>query len=306
MRCNFKYLFLLLSLCMWLNASVFTYEQALSKCYELNLEIQKPKEDGRIYTLNQMGSSPFVADYKNRLFLEIGGDVISKFLESGKGKRILEIGGCYGDLMLTALEQSENTIYTLNDLDERHLFIAAKCLSEKIQQNLLKKNSVDQVTFVKADIANANDIRNLGQFDIIYVGKVLHFLTPEQFELAVKHIYLLLKAGGKVYIVAFSPYLKYLEKFIPTYEKRVNSGEKYPGFILNPREFIEVTSSTPLAITSVLDRSLFALDPNTLQATFKKNGFQIIECKFTSPSNKSKVIITGKGVVVLIAQKETK
>ena len=66
-----------------LSAEVLTYEQALAKCYEQNLEIQKPKDDGRIHTLNKKGASSASFDHAMR-----------EFLEYAKGKEVLEIGGC--------------------------------------------------------------------------------------------------------------------------------------------------------------------------------------------------------------------
>ncbi len=283
------------------NASVFTYEQALAKSYELNLSIQKPGADGRTQTLNRKGAASASFDYAMR-----------KFLEFGKGKEILEIGGCYGDVMLQALRQSEAdlkqneaTKYVLSDLDERHLFIAARCLSEKIQQNWLHQGSANQVKFIQVDITKAYQIQKLDQYDAVYVGKVFHFFTPEQLELAVKHLFLLLKPEGQIFITALSPYLKHYEKFIPEYERRVSAGEEYPGYIKKLRDYIDISNSTPLQITNMIDETFLFLDPKTLKEVFERNGFKILECKFVPLSHKSKLWHhDGREYVILIAKKE--
>ena len=284
------------------NASVFTYDQALAKCYELNLSIQKPGADGRTQTLNRKGAASASFDY-----------VIRKFLEFGKGKEILEVGGCYGAVMLQALKQSETdlkqgeaTKYVLSDLDERHLFIAAMCLSEKIQQNWLHQSSANQVKFVQVDITKASKVQNLGQYDAVYVGKVFHFFTPEQLELAVQHLFLLLRPEGQIFITALSPYLKHYEKFIPEYERRVRAGDEYPGYIKKLRDYIDISDSTPLQITNMIDKTFLFLDPKTLKEAFERNGFKVLECQFVPLSHKSKLWHhDGREYVILIAKKES-
>lgn len=285
-----------------INASAYTYEQALAKCYELNLSVQKSGADGRTQTLNRKGAASASFDYAMR-----------NFLEFGKGKEVLEIGGCYGDVMLQALKQCETAIksgeatrYTLSDLDERHLLIAARRLSEKIQQNWLHQSSANQVKFIQIDITKACQVQKLDQYDAVYVGKVFHFFTPEQLELAVKHLFLLLKPEGHIFITALSPYLKHYEKFIPEYERRVRAGEENPGFIKRLKDYVDINDSTPLQITNMIDETFLFLDPHTLREVFERNGFKVIECKFVPLSHKSKLWNhDGREYVILIAKKES-
>lgn len=284
------------------NASAYTYEQALAKCCELNLSIQKPGADGRTQTLNRKGAASASFDYAMR-----------KFLEFSNGKEVLEIGGCYGDVMLQALKKSETAIkhgeatkYVLSDLDERHLFIVARRLSEKIQQNWLHQSSANKVKFIQIDITKACQVQKLDQYDAVYLGKVFHFFTPEQLELAVKHLFLLLKPEGQIFITALSPYLKHYEKFIPEYERRVRAGEKNPGFIKKLKEYVDINDSTPLQITNMIDETFLFLDPHTLREVFERNGFKVMECKFVPLSHKSKLWNhDGREYVILIAKKES-
>jgi len=291
---KFKYLLILAACFISAYSEVFTYEQALTNCDALNLHIQSYGPDGRTHTLNKKGAASASFDYAMRAFLKFS-----------KGKEVLEIGGCYGDVMLQALKQSKDTKYVLSDLDARHLFIAAKCLAEKIQQNWLESSSANQVKFAQADITDACEIQKLGLHDAIYVGEVFHFLTPDQLELAVKHLCLLLKPKGRVYVTALSPYLKHHEKFILEYERRVKSGEKYPGFIKSLRDYIKFDEITPLLITSTLDGTFLFLDLKTLKEVFENNGFKVLECKFVPLSHKSKLwSYDGREYVIIIAEKD--
>ena len=175
----------------------------------------------------------------------------------------------------------------------------------KIRQNWLESSSINQVSFVKVDITKGCNTQNIGLHDAIYVGKVFHFLTPDQFETAVKHLFLLLKPKGRVYVTTLSPYLKHYEKFIPEYEKRVKSKEKYPGFIKSLRSCINVNKNTPLQITNMIDDSFLFLDPKTLKEVFENNGFKVLECKFVPLSHRSKLwSYDGREYVIIIAEKE--
>ncbi|MEI6188362.1 MAG: class I SAM-dependent methyltransferase [Alphaproteobacteria bacterium] len=291
---KFKILSVLIACFININHAAFTYDQALANCDKLNLNIQKPDSDGCIQTLNKKGEVSEVFDYAMR-----------KFLIFSKGKRVLEIGGCYGDVMLLALKKSEATKYVLSDLDERHLFIAAKCLYEKIKQNWLDPKSSNQVEFVQADITNTLHIQKLGQYDVIYVGNVFHLLTPEQFELAVKNLSLLLKPKGQIYVTAFSPYLKPYKDFIPEYKKSVKTGKKYPGFIKYLGDYVNIDGSIPLSIKNMLGDPFFSLDVKTLRGTFQDNGFKVLECKYVPFSRKSRLwSYDGREYVIIIAEKE--
>lgn len=86
-------------------ASEFDFNQAASKCKNLNLSLPTSEEDGRIQTLNKKGAMSPQLDYATRAFLEYA-----------KGKVVLEVGGAYGNIMLQALKDGNNTTYYLNDL----------------------------------------------------------------------------------------------------------------------------------------------------------------------------------------------
>ncbi len=275
------------------NDKVFTYELALAKCDELNLKPQTPEADGRTQTLNKKGAATAKFDYAS-----------IEFLKFAKGKSVLEIGGTYGNVMLTALQQSQNTKYTLSDLDGRHLFIAAKRLAEKINENKLSSESAKQVQFIQADITKSQDINNIGTYEAIFVGRVLHFLTPEQLEMTVKHLFLLLKPAGRIFIVAITPYVKRYESFIPEYERRVAAKEENPGFVQSLRAYVNANVTTQEQRDNIADEPFFFLDDKVLRSAFENNGFRVIESTM-KPLTYASVswALDGRENVILIAEK---
>jgi SAM-dependent methyltransferase len=275
------------------NDKVFTYELALAKCDELNLKPQTPEADGRTQTLNKKGAATAKFDYAS-----------IEFLKFAKGKSVLEIGGTYGNVMLTALQQSQNTKYTLSDLDGRHLFIAAKRLAEKINENKLDMDSAKQVQFIQADITKDQDISNIGTYEAIFVGRVLHYLTPEQLEVTVKHLFLLLKPAGRIFVVAITPYVKRYESFIPEYERRVGAGEKNPGFVQSLQPYLNRDVTTESQCKNITDDPFFFLDDKVLRSVFEKNGFRVIESTMKPLSYVSTSwALDGRENVILIAEK---
>jgi|GEM_PF-542394 len=272
---------------------VFTYEQALAKCDELDLKPPVPDADGRLQTLNKRGAVTAAPDYATL-----------EFLKYAKGKSVLEIGGAYGSVMLTALHQSKDTKYTLSDLDERHLFIASKRLAKEMQENKLDMDSAKQVQFIQADITKDQDISNIGTYEAIFVGRVLHYLTPEQLEVTVKHLFLLLKPAGRIFVVAITPYVKRYESFIPEYERRVGAGEKNPGFVQSLQPYLNRDVTTESQCKNITDDPFFFLDDKVLRSVFEKNGFRVIESTMKPLSYVSTSwALDGRENVILIAEK---
>ena len=60
---------------------------------------------------------------------------------------------------------------------------------------------------------------------------MIHFLTGEEINLCLQKFHSWLKTGGKLFLIAESPYLRCYSSFIPTYEIRKKNGEKWPGVI---------------------------------------------------------------------------
>ncbi len=279
-------------------AAVFSYEQALTQFDELNLKIQTPEKDGRTQTLNKKGAVTAKFDSVTKKFLKY----INQLAKEKGTVKVLEVGGTYGDVMLEALKQSYKVQYTLNDLDRRHLFIAAKKLY--LQDNRLNRNSTNQVQFIQDDIINAQNIKNSGPYEVIFIARVLHFLNPDQLNAAIRNLFLLLKSGGRIFVVAITPYVKRFDKFIPEYERRVKAGEENPGFVKSLLDYVNTEVTTPEQIKNISEEPFFFLDDKVLRTIFEDVGFKTIECKMMPLSYKSESWeLDGHENVILIAEK---
>ena len=137
--------------------------QAILKKYDnAALELPTAQPDGRILTLNRKGATSPDLDYAPRTFVEFSGN-----------KKVLEVGGAYGLVMSEVLKRFPKTTYHLNDLDGRHLYLAARYLRDsKIAPQTLK----DRALFIPGNVVDM-DIQD--KYDAILVARVLHFMNPK-------------------------------------------------------------------------------------------------------------------------------
>ena len=268
-------------------AEEYTYKQALEQYSAIGIKIPALEDDGRVQTLNKKGAmSPYMDE------------ATIKFIEFAKNKKALEVGGAYGKVMIEALKKHPNTLYTLNDLDRRHLFIAA---NEAKTQNL-PNATLQNIRFISSDISS--DFKTSSKYDAMLVARVLHFFSPKQMRSAVDNMFNALHPGGRVYVVAVTPYLKRYESFIPEYEKRLAKDEAYPGYVKSLKDWANKVLTTPSQMAVIAEEPFMFLDDKVLPRVFKESGFKIIECKTTDLGYHSSVwSLDGRENVILIAEK---
>jgi SAM-dependent methyltransferase len=274
------------------SAATFTFHQALEQFYHSNPRMPDPEGDGCTPTLNKKGAT---APKFDRITLA--------FLEFGKDKRILEIGGAYGNVLLEALTHSPKTIYHLNDLDRRHLSIAAHRLQVKIDQNKVHIQGIEHVQFIYGDITKPNwQIKE--PYDAILVARVLHFLNPKQLKQALSNIYRSLKPGGRVFIITTSPYVKRFQAIIPEYEARLKKGDPYPGFVKKLRQYANPELVTHEQLQNISDDHFMFLDTTALHRLFTTAGFKVLDCSYAPLGYPSESLaLDGRENVGLIAEK---
>lgn len=273
-------------------ASTFTFNQALDAFHKQKLKLPKQDKDGRSETLNNKGAAAPKFD-----------DATLAFLDFGEGKKVLEIGGAYGNVMLEAMHRNPKTTYHLNDLDSRHLSIAAYRLQSKLDQKKIKLDGVQHIQFIYGDITQPKWKPN-EEYDAILIARVLHFLNPEQMDRALSNIYRSLKPGGRVFIITITPYVNRYKAFIPEFEKRLKAGQKYPGYIksLHPYANPEVTSEEQLQ--NIMAEEFMFLNDKVLRRIFRKHGFSVLEARHTPLRYTSKTWqLDGRENVILIAEK---
>lgn len=274
------------------SAANFTFHQALENFYKLKPNIPAQESDGRMQTLNRKGETSPNFDYATL-----------SFLDYAQNKRVLEIGGAYGNVMLEALRRSPTTVYHLNDLDERHLSIAAYRLQKKIEQKKICTDGLENIEFIYGDITTES-WKVKEAYDAILMARVIHFLTPTQIEQALTNLYASLKSGGRVFITSITPYVKRYKQFIPEYESRLKAGDPYPGFVTDLRKYVNNDGTTQKQIANISDGQFMFLDVTVLTRLFTKAGFKVLECSFKPLSYKSDSwALDGRENVILIAEK---
>lgn len=268
-------------------AKFMNLDDALIKYQEQKPKIPHPEPDGRVQTLNKKGAMSPILD-----------ELTLSFLDFGKNKKVLEIGGAYGFVMSQMLSRNPKTIYHINDLNEQHLLIAAHSISN----SNLEYNTLKNLKFIHEDVLKL-DINE--KYDAILISRVLHFMSPENLNLVVNKLNGLLKSGGRVYVIAITPYVKRYEKFINEYESRIKAGNyEYPGYVDSLRKWLNVEATSSSQISAISDDPFMFLDESVITKLFSRHGFKIISCKTMPLGYESESwSLDGRENVILIAEK---
>ena len=268
-------------------AKEYNISQALERFKSLKLKKPNPEPDGRVQTLNKKGA---MAPNVDRFIVE-------GFMQYGKNKRALDIGGGYGDVMITMLKRHPQTIYHLNDLDERHLFIAAyEAHIAKVQKTALEK-----ALFIGTDFLRMSQHRT---YDAILISRVLHFFSPDKLSRVIQKIFHLLRPGGKVYVLAMTPYIKRYKSFIPEYEKRLCRNDPYPGYVQSLHTWVNHSAISASQLKQISPEPFMFLDDKVLSMFFKNAGFYIKKCCMVPLSYQSPLLsLDGRENVILVAKK---
>lgn len=106
-----------------------------------------------------------------------------------------------------------------------------------------------------------------------------------------------LASGGRVFIVAETPYLKNFQAFIPTYEARRAAGDPWPGFV------DDVMAIAPERGASLPPKMHF-LDPEVLTRVFTAAGFIVEKAEtFARPEFPEDIQLDGRESVGMVARK---
>lgn len=198
---------------------------------------------------------------------------------------VLEIGAGTGSTSLKALETG--AFVWVNDLDKENL--------HDFSNNVPLPYS-NKYKLVIGDFLNGIDLPE-SYFESILAVRVLHFFSPQKLGEAISKMYSLLKPGGKVFILASTPYFKEIESFVPEYEQRKRKGDLYPGYITNFSHY------NPQFKSNVPEEMHF-LDQFVLRREFEKVGFIVEYADFIKEKNPfTQKIIEDPSFVGLIAEK---
>ncbi|MCF6765406.1 class I SAM-dependent methyltransferase [Thiotrichales bacterium 19S3-7] len=203
-----------------------------------------------IETENQHGSTFPITPY------------IKKFLDHIKDnpKSVLDVGAAFGITTIPCITYGAKV--TAMDMEAAHLAKIKSSLTEEDQMHL---------TLVCGTFPEDSELIN-GQFDVILCSRILHFLAPKRLNQALKKLYDLLKPGGLIYTLNFTPYHDFLQRFIPEYEKRLEMGAEYPGYIKDCRPFVKEQNKLP--------NELHLMNKDVMISVLEAHQFKIIEAYY--------------------------
>jgi SAM-dependent methyltransferase len=112
----------------------------------------------------------------------------------------------------------------------------------------------------------------------VHSSNVLHFLTPEEFEIGIRKIHSWLAPSGKIFLLTSSPFQGHLRNCGAVFDKRKQDGAKWPGWF----EDVKQMNSGPLL--DLIPNSMLFFDVETLSDQLVSVGFTIEEGRLYSRS----------------------
>jgi len=137
---------------------------------------------------------------------------------------VLDLGCAYGVATIAALEAGGTV--TACDLEQQHLDILVENTPENLRSNL---------TCMTGELPNIEFPEE--SFAAVLCSRVLHFLDGSAIDESVRNMYSWLKPGGRLYLVADTPYGIW-RKLIPTFEYKKEKGERWPGLMIGLENYL--------------------------------------------------------------------
>ena len=215
--------------------------------------LPKPFIPGLIPTMNNTGFMTEALDAYSQEFVSYAGSIADE---------VLDIGCAYGVATLAALAAGARVCAA--DMDDRHLAVLVR--RTPAQQRARLRTAV--AILPTADFP-------AGSFGAILAARVLHFLRGEAIEAVVAKMLNWLRPGGRLFLVADSPYVGPWYTAAPRYEERKKRGERWPGFLENYRQFLP-----PSANPGTHPEFINPLDPDILARVVTEAGFILEKAAF--------------------------
>jgi SAM-dependent methyltransferase len=215
---------------------------------------------GLIPTLNKTGWMTEALDTYSADFAEYAGAI------GQQGDEALDIGCAYGVATLAALDQGARICAC--DMEPEHLEILSKRVPEDARDHYRSR------TGTLPDVDFAAD-----SFGAILAARVLHFLDGQQIEQTVRKMHSWLKPGGRLYLVADTPYTGPWYIHATRYEQRKAAGEPWPGMVDDYASLLP-QGTDPRGHPDFIN----PLDPDILARECEAAGFNLIKKNFLSGS----------------------
>ncbi len=216
-------------------------------------ELPESPVPGLIPTLNNTGWMTESLDDFSTAFTEYAGQI---------NEESLDIGCAYGIATLAAVERGARVLAC--DLEPKHLeILAARVPAKRRSQVRTQAGALPDVEFPQAS------------FGAILAARVLHFLTGDDIDTTVQKMREWLVPGGRVFLIADSPYTGPWQSAAPDYERRKAAGERWPGF------FADYASLLPPGTDAAEHpRFINPQDPDLLSRSCEEAGLRVLEARF--------------------------
>jgi SAM-dependent methyltransferase len=181
---------------------------------------------------------------------------------------VLDLGCAYGVATIAALKAGGKV--TACDLEQQHLDILLENTPEELRSNL---------TCVTGELPNIDFPPE--SFAAVLCSRVLHFLDGSAIDASVRNIYTWLKPGGRLYLVADTPYGIW-RKLIPVFEAKKAKGERWPGLMIGLENYLPtVPKDRPIDGPPFMN----LLDPDLLERVCTEAGFTVQRASFIDRSD---------------------
>jgi SAM-dependent methyltransferase len=216
-------------------------------------QIPASKFSGAVPTLNGRGFMLEALDDFARAFVDTAAHAEGE---------VLDMGCAYGVATLAALERGARVCAC--DMEPRHLDVLAERAPAEHRSRLRTvSGTLPDVRFPSSS------------FDAVLASRVLHFLAGDDLHKALAAMFDWLVPGGRLYLVADTPYMPGWNEIAPAYEAAKAKGEPWPGFI---PDFARYSRNN--AATAPGPAFLNTLDPDILARECSLTGFQVERASF--------------------------
>ena len=217
-------------------------------------EKPKPYMEGMIPTLNHRGFMSETLDRFAMAFIEYAAIC---------GSEVLDMGCAYGVATREVLVRGGRVL--ASDMEAGHLAILARETPPEFRDRLRTQVG----TLPDVDFPDA-------AFGAILASRVIHFLRGDEIRLAFAKMFRWLEPGGRVFVIADSPYTGFWFSAAPDYERRKAAGEEWPSFIADIAPLLQM-QELPAGMLEYLN----PLDPDILRREAELAGFVVEEAAFT-------------------------
>lgn len=208
---------------------------------------------GLVPTLNNMGWMTESLDAVSQAFADWAGR---------RKAQSLDLGCAYGIATQAALAAGASV--TACDLEPRHLEILAARTPAAMRSRLrLLAGRLPDIEFAAAS------------FDAILAARVLHFLSGDDIRTTLAKCRDWLRPGGRLFLVADTPYVGPWKSQAPAYERRKAAGDPWPGYLTDYARFLPAGADP-----AQHPRFINPLDPDILARECTAAGLLVCEARF--------------------------